>query len=226
MKNNQSLIHKVSEIMGPIADFFDNVCKFSIVRKKNTIYSMDIFNRIKNVLWSIENEFIREKCQQHTDKIVSEFKRLLTIDFEMFQIEYSKKERLHIQECITKDCIFNLTNEPISDDIKKFIEKGPKYTPFTQTNTKRTIRNFDQSFCEIINRIIKRTLPYTSISVPPKNGIKKGLRDMCKLAKQKKKQNYKIIKEVTKSYNIERKRFYNFSSLKATQPSKHLVEES
>ena len=103
---------------------------------------MDIFNRINDILWSVENEFIRNKCQDCTNKIVSEFKGLLTLVFELFQIEYSKKERLHITECIIKDCIFNLTHEQISDDFKILIEKGPKYTPFTKTNTKKVIRSF------------------------------------------------------------------------------------
>ena len=90
---------------------------------------MDIETRVKNAILAVS--YVQRYAQGQKINSVKEVKRLLLLEFESFQEQYSIEERRHIKTCISGDSVFNLTPAPIPENFEKYFKQGSKYNPYT-----------------------------------------------------------------------------------------------
>ena len=66
---------------------------------------MDIETRVKNAILAVSDAYIQRYAQGQKINLVKEVKRLLLLEFESFQEQYSIEERCHIKTCISGDSV-------------------------------------------------------------------------------------------------------------------------
>jgi hypothetical protein len=186
---------------------------------------MDIETRVKNAILAVSDTYVQRYAQGQKINLVKEVKRLLLIEFESFQEQYSSEERRHIKSCISGDSVFNLTRASIPENFVKYLKQGSKYNPFTTKTLSQDLKLFDQLFCEITNRVIRRYLRYAPTTLSPTENVTANLRGIIAYAKQKKKTKLvNILSDVLVNYRKEKRFFRNFKGLKTKNIHREIDE--
>ena len=115
-------------------------------------------NRI-NYIANIESElesyggcfFGRKLVTQMTDLILG-FSKKIELHLTSLTKAYVTKEINDIGESLNRESFFNLSSEPVSDDIKNNLKLGRKYIPFCKLAFKTELRKFDSEVLEILHR--------------------------------------------------------------------------
>jgi hypothetical protein len=98
---------------------------------------MDIESRVKNAILAVSDAYVQRYALGQKVNLIKEVKRLLLIEFESFQTQYSMEERRHIKACISGDSVFNLTRAPLPENFDIYFKKGSKYNMIQQKRYRR-----------------------------------------------------------------------------------------
>ena len=113
---------------------------------------LDIKTRIDNVCMSFENVVSAEG----KIRLGERFEQLITKEFESYMELYIENELKHIEESLTCENIFNMTNKEVPENIVKWVANGPKFNPFVKKSVKKLIKEFDMTFCDSIVLLIRQ----------------------------------------------------------------------
>ena len=180
---------------------------------------MDIESRVKNAILGVSDMYVQRYALGQKVNLMKEVKRLLLIEFESFQTQYSMEERRHFKACISGDSVFNLTHALLPENFDIYFKKGSKYNPYTTKTLSQDLKMFDQLFCEITNRIVKRYLRYIPTTLSPTENVSTGSRGILAFAKQKKKTKLvSILSDIIVNYRS------NFKGLKTKNINREIDE--
>ena len=144
-----------------------------------------------------------------TDLILG-FSKKIELHLTSLTKAYVTKEINDIGESLNRESFFNLSSEPVSDDIKNNLKLGRKYIPFCKLAFKTELRKFDSEVLEILHR-------YVGFFPQYKNCVSVSVL-FCKLKKLRaiKSDPEKLIKvkSLITSYYSERKAFIRYMKLK------------
>ena len=115
----------------------------------------DIQNSLVLIGQKIDSPYLQRKFTLIIPQIIERIHHVIDVEFEKAMDQYAINEMDHIKTCINGESVFNLSDQPVSDDIKEWIQHGPKYNPYVKKPNKQLLREFDLQFVSIINRLVK-----------------------------------------------------------------------
>ena len=116
---------------------------------------VDVKTRIMEVFNKIEDLYVKKFLETQLTYIERHMDEKLTEAYEANLRLYVKKEKAQIQKNLTGDCIFNISSKPIPAELSEWVRKGPKFVPYVTKSHKTYLREFDQQFVAITNKIMK-----------------------------------------------------------------------
>ena len=138
----------------------------------------------------------------NVDKIVERFRCDLTAVFENGMEDYMNEEIDHIMTSLSGQNLFNLSDKLIEGELKTWINKGAKLNPHVLKSKSSYLNQFDDTFMDCTNKILKRLL-YGQTAIQSRKSI---LRDLSSV-KDRSPQASDLVESLTKSYQSKRSQF-------------------
>jgi len=79
----------------------------------------DIQNSLVLIGQKIDSPYLQRKFTLITPQIIERIHHVIDVEFEKAMDQYANNEMDHIKTCINGESVFNLSDQPVSDDIKE-----------------------------------------------------------------------------------------------------------
>ena len=166
----------------------------------NENLNFDIRNRLLEIIDSIDSKILKFRIKNGIDTLQSKISIILSKELEKHLAEYVTKEILEIEESLGGDCFFNLTNAPVSKDLREKLNLGKKYSPFLKINKGKELQMFEQEISNLFMSYMKAEFKL-EIVLSPKS-INKDLNKMVKYLKRTRNSDLeRFINKFRKVYN-------------------------
>ena len=164
----------------------------------NENLNFDIKSRVLEIIDSTDSKILKYKMKNGIETLLEKISTILFKELEKHLAEYVTKEILEIKKSLRGDCFFNLTNAPVSKDLREKLNLGKKYSPFLKINKGKELKLFEQEISDLFINYMKSEFRL-EVSLSSKN-INRDLNKMVKHVKRTK--NSKLEKFVNKFRRI------------------------
>ena len=152
------------------------------VSKVTQVAIKNLKSRVLEIIDSTDSKILKFKMKNGIETLKEKISTILFKELEKHLAEYVTKEILEIKESLRGDCFFNLTNAPVSKDLREKLNLGKKYSPVLKINKGKELKLFEQEIANLFRNYMKSEFKL-EISLSTKN-ISKDLNKMVKYVKR------------------------------------------